>query len=192
MAEHPSSGAPTGNVPGEAGLWFLIVGDLIVFTVFFATVLYYRHEAPSIFLSSAATLDRGFGLANTILLLTSSLVAALGVQRYRQARKSIALRLLIGSAALGWLFVAVKLWEYSEKLSIGIHPATNIFYTLYFALTGIHLLHVLIGEAVLSVMILKCFADGRGAMAFIEGGACFWHMVDLLWVILFTLFYIVA
>jgi nitric oxide reductase NorE protein len=177
------------HIPGEPGLWVMFMGDLIIFSVFFTTFLIYRNTTPSLFHASAMTLNRGFGLTNTILLLTSSLFAAIAVQWYRDSHARAAFYLLVASAALGWGFVAVKIMEYAEKLQTGIQPDTNIFFTLYFVLTGIHLLHVLIGEAVLLAVILKTNDKDTDSLSFVEGGVCFWHIVDLLWIILFSLFY---
>jgi nitric oxide reductase NorE protein len=177
------------HIPGEPGLWVMFMGDLIIFSVFFTTFLNYRNATPSLFHASAMTLNRGFGLTNTILLLTSSLFAAIAVQWYRDGHARAAFYLLVASAALGWGFVAVKIMEYAEKLQTGIQPDTNIFFTLYFVLTGIHLLHVLIGEAVLLAVILKTNDKDTDSLSFVEGGVCFWHIVDLLWIIIFSLFY---
>ena len=94
--------------------------------------------------------------------------------------------------AVGTCFVAIKSVEYSEKISAGITPGTNDFYMYYFALTGLHLAHVVIGLVVLTVLSRLAKAEPSSThIAFFESGACFWHMVDLLWLVIFPLIFLV-
>src|SRR5262249_34892976 len=105
----------------------------------------------------------------------------------------LAPRLMLGAMACGTCFVAIKVYEYHQKLAAGISPNTNAFYMYYFMLTGLHLVHAVVGLAVLTVL----WALSRRQMlsaaqrSFFEGGACFWHMVDLLWIIIFPLIFLV-
>lgn len=179
------------RVPGEEGIWVLIGGELLAFSAFFLIFTYYRGEAPDVFTAGRDTLNRGIGLINTVVLLTSSLFVALGVRRAREERPRAAL--LFNFAILcGFVFVALKVFEYTEKIRIGLTPLTNDFYTYYFAFTGTHLLHVLIGLVALSAMTFQANRRPPSAMRtmIIECGAIFWHLVDLLWIMLFTLFYL--
>jgi nitric oxide reductase NorE protein len=184
--------AHVNHIPCEAGLWVLIIGDLIVFTTFFVTFLYYRSVSIDVFIASSNTLNRGYGLLNTITLLTSSLLVALGVLRFRKEQYLVAARLFLSGAFCGLSFAVVKFFEYGEKIKAGIGPSTDMFFTLYFVMTAIHLLHVFIGTAVLIYIGNKSLqnAKNRASVALIEGGACFWHLVDLLWIVLFPLFYL--
>jgi nitric oxide reductase NorE protein len=183
------------HIPGEAGVWILIVGDLVVFALFFFTFLYYRTAQPDVFGQSQRDLNRGLGLVNTIVLLTSSLFVAMGVRRAR-AGTGNARALMMGAAACGVVFAVIKSVEYWEKISAGVSMSTNLFFTLYFAFTGIHLLHVVVGTGVL-VFIAKVAArvQGRNArkmdVVVMESGASFWHLVDILWIVLFSLLYLV-
>lgn len=182
-----------GHIPGEAGVWVLILGDLLIFTAFFLTFMSYRSAEPDVFARSHAELNRGLGLANTILLVTSSLFVALGVH---QARREchLAPRLFLGAMACGAGFVMIKILEYGEKIAAGITVTTNMFYMLYFAFTGGHLFHVLLGMGVLAYVTA---VSGRkapvgGRMMVIESGASFWHLVDLLWIVLFSMLYLLG
>lgn len=185
---------PTPRIPGEPGIWIVLFGDLTMFTVIFAAFLYQRGEAPALFAESQAELNNAFGAINTLVLLTSSLLVVLATRAMqRDHLRRWAPRLTIGGIAVGSLFVFIKVAEYREKVEAGITPYTNEFFMYYFVLTGLHLAHVLLGLAVLSVLWLLARrpAPTKTHLAFFEGGACFWHMVDLLWIVIFPLLFLV-
>ncbi len=180
-----------GRIPGEGGIWALIAGDMLFFTLFFVVFAKAAGVQPAQFAAGHRLLDAGLGLVNTLLLLMSSLLVALGVERAkrsgRPARTPIRLAMLCGGG-----FVIVKIVEYSAKIAQGITPLSGDFFVYYFAFTGIHLFHVLLGLAALgwaqSQLASTPLADDR--IALIESAALFWHLVDLLWIILFALFYV--
>lgn len=181
----------SGHVPGEPGLWVLIFGDLLVFGVLFVTyAVEFATNGAAIHLSQVK-LDRGLGLANTALLLTSSWCIAHAVIA---ARKDLphARRFIWAATVLGVGFVGVKVAEWSHHIGNGDTLNSSSFFTFYFMYTGIHLLHVLIGLGVLTWLGLRCAPDGRwkGSFATLEGSAVFWHLVDLLWVMIFALIYL--
>ena len=130
---------------------------------------------------------------NTLLVPSSSLFVALGVKAVRTEAGPVAPKLIGMGMACGLGFVGMKFLEYGEKFATGITPATNEFFLYFFALTGLHLFHVLLGLGVLTTLVLKSRIRQAEEMpfAFIEGGACLWHLVDLLWIILFPLLYLV-
>jgi nitric oxide reductase NorE protein len=180
------------HIPGEAGLWILIFGDMTVFAILFCVYLTERGKQLGIFDHAQDTLNRNLGALNTLLLLSSSLLVVLATRAIKTARRSAPL-LLAGAIACGLGFVAVKAIEYHEKIAAGITPDVNTFYMYYFVLTGLHLAHVLLGLVVLAVLFtLSRKAElSEGQLRFFEGGACFWHMVDLLWIVIFPLLYLV-
>jgi nitric oxide reductase NorE protein len=181
------------HVPGEAGAWIFILGDMCVFAVFFTVYLAQRSHDAALFAQSQDTLNQNAGALNTILLLFSSLFVVLALRAVRlSSRRHLAPRLILMALACGGGFVVVKAFEYHEKIAAGITPATNDFYMYYFVLTGLHLFHLIIGTAVLVVLwrFAKKSALSRNQLAFFEGGACFWHMVDLLWIVLFPLLFL--
>jgi len=188
------SEAPKRHVPGEDGIWVFIGGDLLVFSLFFGLFLRYRAQDVALFEQSHALLSRGFGLVNTIILLTSSLFVAMAVIGARQGFYERSSRLLLGGIASGVAFVISKALEYSAKFEAGITIKTDNFFMFYFMLTGIHLLHVVVATAVLVYLWTLTRAAKRGAsyVSVMEAGGVFWHLVDLLWVVLFALFYLLA
>lgn len=181
----------TRRVPGEDGVWVLICGDMFAFSAFFLVFNYYRAQAPAVFAAGRDSLNGAIGLTNTVLLLTSSLMVAIGVHRAREGRQSAG-RFFAAALAMGLGFVLLKALEYGEKITAGITPLTNDFYMYYYVLTGVHLMHVLIGSAGLLAMAMKVRARAPSPerTMFLECGASFWHLVDLLWIVLFALFYI--
>jgi len=184
---------PARSVPGEVGIWVFVLGDMTVFALFFATFMYSRGKNRAVFARDHAELHVALGTINTVLLLSSSLLVVLAVQRVLAGRRAGTWRLIAGALGCGVGFVAVKAVEWTQLFAARKGVGSGEFYSYYFMFTGIHLLHVLIGLAVLSRLIVVVrkteFTDKQARLC--ETGGIFWHMVDLLWVVLFALFYLV-
>jgi len=183
---------PRPHIPGDPGIWVLISGDLAIFSLFFVVFLYYRGLNIELFAASQARLNQAFGALNTLLMLSSSWFVALSVRGARQSMRRMT-ALGFGLAFLcGVAFAIVKIFEYGEKLRAGITPSTNDFFMYYYVFTGIHLGHVLIGMGVLAGLGLYSRGGGFDARMVrnLETGASFWHLVDLLWIVLFALLYL--
>ena len=183
------------RIPGEPGIWVFIWGDLIIFSLFFCIYLFYREADVALFNSSQATLDQRFGITNTIVLLTSSWFVATGVHAARLNRPKAPAFLLILGFLCGLVFLVLKVFEYSAKFDAGINIKTNEFYMYYFVFTVVHAIHVIFGMAVLFYLYSYC-KNRSGKLAHsdivnLESGAIFWHLVDLLWIVLFALLYLV-
>jgi len=184
-----------GHVPGEVGIWLFVLSDMLLeFGTIFGCYLYYRAGEPELFAQSRALLNTSLGLLNTLILLTSSMFVALGVQALRANNRVAAARMFVWGRAMGFGFVGVKVIEYGTKVSAGLTATTNHFFMYYYSATGLHLAHVLIGIVVLTYII-----DGARQpqprpheLRSAEIGATFWHMVDLIWIVLFPLLYLVA
>jgi nitric oxide reductase NorE protein len=183
---------PDRRIPGEEGIWVFVLGDMTVFALFFATFMYSRGKNPDTFARDHASLNVALGTVNTVLLLTSSLFVVLAVQRVLTGAHRSAPRLFTAALACGLGFVIVKAVEWAHLFSEGKTVGSGEFFSYYFMFTGIHLAHVLIGCVVLSRLIAITRREeltGHTAML-CEAGGIFWHMVDLLWVVLFALFYL--
>lgn len=181
------------KIPGEEGVWIFILGDISVFAVFFTVYLVERSKQVDLFVASQATLNKNLGAVNTVFLLISSLFVVLAVRAMRATQQMLAQRFIVGAFLCGVAFIIVKVFEYHEKIAAGEIPTTNSFYLLYFVLTGLHLFHLVIGLAVLTALwvLARRPEVSKNQWAFFEGGACFWHMVDLLWLVLFPLIFLV-
>lgn len=188
------NGETARRIPGEPGIWLFIVADMTIFGIFFGTALWYRAEDPKLWAAAQTQLDQGLGLVNTLLLLTGSLLVVLGVNAARTAREEAGRRLLLGAVVCGLGFVAIKSYEYVDKLDAGISARTNDFWMCFFTFTGVHLAHVALGIAALVWLQLRLrngLRDDKDR-GFLESGACYWHMVDLLWLVLFPIFYLAS
>jgi nitric oxide reductase NorE protein len=181
------------RIPGEEGIWVFVLGDMTVFALFFATFMYSRGKNPQSFAAGHADLHVALGTVNTVLLLSSSLLVAIGVQRVLGGAHRDATRLFAGAIACGAGFVAVKAIEWTQLFRAGKGVGSGEYFSYYFVFTGIHLMHVLIGVAILGRLVAltrRPVLDGK-QRRLCETGGIFWHMVDLLWVVLFALFYLV-
>lgn len=182
------------RIPGEAGTWVFLFGDMLVFGAFFVTFLVERSKAPDVFDAARSTLHTGIGVINTLVLLTSSLCIVLTVNAMRVGQRPLATKAAAAAIVFGLLFIALKLYEYISLGAAGHGPGANDFYLYYFILTGLHLFHVCLGLGALSFVLAQTrrpeLSDTRTAL--VEGAACFWHLVDLLWIFLFALLYLVS
>jgi nitric oxide reductase NorE protein len=182
-ASADSDWGPLSSLPGNPMIWILIIGELLVFGAFFLFFAVERARDPATFDQSQLHLDRTIGAANTLVLITSGWLAALGARAEREGRNSRPL--LLGAATLGVLFLVIKAREYAVEIGAGFTIDTNTFFSLYYLLTGFHAAHVFMG-----VILLAIVAWLRGEEN-VETGCAVWHMVDLIWVILYPLVYLI-
>lgn len=180
------------RLPGDLAMWFFILAELTVFAILILAFAVTQVLNPELFRESRAALDSSMGLALTLSLLTSGLFAALAVEQVRAARPGRGALLLVAALASSCVYVALKLNEYGHLSSMGLRIEHNTFFTLYWILTGFHFLHVLLGMVILGWMAVRCLrglytaADCAG----LESGVLYWHMVDMVWVLLFPLVYV--
>ncbi|WP_313410264.1 cytochrome c oxidase subunit 3 [Stutzerimonas kunmingensis] len=180
------------RLPGDLAMWFFILAELTVFAILILAFAVTQMFNPQLFGESRAALDSSIGLALTLSLLTSGLLAALAVEQVRQARQGRAALLLLAALASACIYVVLKLNEYGHLAGLGLGMEHNTFFTLYWILTGFHFLHVLLGMVILAWLAERC---RRGAYrtdthSGLESGVLYWHMVDLVWVLLFPLVYV--
>jgi nitric oxide reductase NorE protein len=180
------------RLPGVDGVWVAIGADSVIFAILFGSFMQARLQDPAVFEASRHTLNMHLGGVDTLILLTSSWSVALAVQAMKRDQIDREPRLLLGGAVTGLMFVASKSIEYFEKFAHGITPGTNPFYMWYFTLTGIHLIHVVVGTSLLTYLWVRSW---RGTYDHLhrpvpESVASYWHLVDLLWIVLFPLLYL--
>lgn len=173
------------ELPGEPMIWVLIFSELVVFGLLLAAFAVARAVNPSVFASGQAVLDAGLASVNTVVLVTSGWAAARGAAAARDGVVPACRRWLALAIGLGCAFVAIKLLEYANEIATGAGLETSAFFTLYFLLTGFHLLHVVLGMVILAVVLRSAEAGA------VETGTSFWHMVDLVWVVMFPIIYLV-
>ncbi|NTY60329.1 cytochrome c oxidase subunit 3 family protein [Mycolicibacterium sphagni] len=171
-------------------MWFFVIGDLIIFGAYFVAYMYYRQHDHEVFLQSQARLNLDIGAINTVVLLTSSLFVALGTSAARAGKTADGARLFGIALAFGAAFPLFKLFEYVPEIIAGSTPGTNLFFMYYFVMTGMHLCHVLLGLVILSFVIRNLKGSAPPRISFVETGATYWHMVDVLWLVLFALLYL--
>lgn len=171
------------------GIAVFIIADIASFMLFFGVFMSERMQAAPAFAASASRLDVGLGLANTLILLTSGWCLA-EAERRHHASPAAAQRWLRVAWIVGALFVLIKVWEYREKLSMGITPATDTFFTFYYVFTGLHLLHYIAGMTILALLTRRRFVRQDGYAGWLRSGAMYWHMVDVLWLFIFPLLYL--
>jgi nitric oxide reductase NorE protein len=173
------------ELPGEPMMWVLIVSELLVFGAGLAVFMAMRLTDPAGFAEAQSHLDRAGAALNTMVLVTSGLLAALAVRAAEAGKEKPKRAFLAAAIILGVLFLVIKGKEYIDKAAMGIGWDTHVFFTFYYLLTGFHAAHVLAGLVLLTlVAIVK---SPRAT----ETGAAFWHMVDLVWVLLFPVVYLI-
>ena len=189
----PPSEAPAGRrLPGDLAIWVFILSEMLVFAVFFAAYAFARAKNVELFNEFQQTVNRDLGALNTFLLITGSWFIVRAVQAaHRNDQKAIPRNILLGFLCGGG-FLVVKVFEYAAKFGAGISMSTNTFYMFYISLTFFHFMHVILGMVILAILWVQArngvygSHDAHG----LESGAAYWHMVDLLWIVLFPLVYV--
>lgn len=174
------------DLPGHPMMWVLILTEVVTFGLLLLTFAGARVVQPALFAAGQAQLDATLGGMNTVALVTSGWLAALAVEARATGGRLRARILLATAMCLGLVFIGVKVVEYVAKARLGIGMETDTFFTLYFLLTGFHLLHVVMGVAILALVAVHDSLDN------LKTGTAFWHMVDLVWVVMYPLIYLVG
>ncbi|ANA39171.1 cytochrome C oxidase subunit III [Geobacter anodireducens] len=186
----------------KLGMWLFLFTEMLLFGGLFILYAVYLHRYPAEFAVAGHWLDLVLGTANTAILLTSSLLAALAVTAVQRDEGRVAFRALGGTIVCAGLFLVIKYAEWSAKIGHGIYPGSpdlaagppgeSVFFGLYYLTTGLHGLHVLIGGVLLAV-VARRVKEGRvhaGDYIWLENGALYWHLVDLVWIFIFPLYYL--
>ncbi len=179
-------------LPGDLAMWFFIFAELLVFGIFFVLYAFTRARNVEIFNASQLGLDRVSGVINTVLLVTSSYFVVRAVEQIRQGGNKAGARWLIAAMLCGAAFLVLKLFEFGAKVEAGISMSTNTFYMFYLFLGFFHFMHVVLGMVILGAVALKAWRGGYSVAEHggVETGGAYWHMVDLVWIVLFPLIYV--
>jgi len=196
------SHAHRDDIGSRMGMWLFLFTELILFGGMFILYAVYRFSHFQEFQLAAKQLDTTVGTVNTLILLTSSLTVALSIVALREGRKGFSKALVAMTLVLALAFLMNKYFEWNHKFDAGIYPGSPdllsqpdgviLYFGLYFVMTGLHALHVIIGAGVLGYMY---WAIGQGivrpdATVRLEAGGLYWHLVDIIWIFLFPLFYL--
>ena len=183
---------PAKYPPGDLAIWIFIFAELSVFALFFAAYAFTRMNNVALFNEFQQHLNRDAALINTLALITSSYFVVRAVTAIKEDQDRLCMIWLLAAIAMGGLFVGIKLVEYAHHFGQGINLSTNTFYMFYISLTFFHFMHVIMGMVILGAIALKAKRGGYSAEEHtgVETGASYWHMVDLVWLILFPLVYV--
>ena len=188
----------------KMGMWFFLFTEILFFGGMFLLYSIYRYKYAQDFHSGAAEENIVLGTINTVILLTSSFTIALSIAVVKKG-KNIQSSLLQGATILmGVAFLVIKYFEWTAKIDIGIYPDSPVllklakgeilFFGLYYVMTGLHGLHVLIGVVVISFMVYFTRREtiNRENYARLENTGLYWHFVDIVWIYLYPLFYLIT
>lgn len=190
----------------KLGMWIFLISELLLFGGLFGFYTFYRAWNPEIFYNAHVTLDVKLGTLYTVVLIASSVTFALAIHAIREDRRKQTLALLAATLILGAIFLLVKGFEWAHHLELGQRPGkfytytgiagTNphIFYSAYYLMTGLHSLHVMGGLGVIAWLLRRTQRGDFSSYYFVpvEMTGLYWHLVDLIWIYLFPLFYLVG
>ena len=187
LAHEPLSGIRHGKLT----MWLFLASEIMFFTGFFGAFIVLRNANIVQFTEDAHHLNKWLALLNTALLIGSSLTMALSILNLERANKKL-FQLFLGLTLLGAFgFLIVKTIEYSSKFSQGIFPSSSVFYGFYFLMTGFHALHVVAGIIPMVWMFARSFTKaGYHDAGRVEVLGLYWHFVDLVWIFLFPVLYL--
>jgi cytochrome c oxidase subunit 3 len=192
------------NTDSKIGMWLFLLSEIILFGGLFLLYSSYRYKNPLDFHLAAWELNRVLGTINTLILITSSLTIALSILFVQKGDHKLSMILLSVTIFLGLLFLGIKYVEWTAKIEHGLYPNSPrllerskgevLFFGLYYSMTGLHGLHVLVGIFVLSVMLVLMMRGkiDENRSVPLENTGLYWHLVDIIWIFLFPLFYLIT
>jgi cytochrome c oxidase subunit 3 len=191
------------DVGAKMGMWLFLFTELLLFGGMFLIYAVYRFQFPAEFHIAGMELNTTIGAVNTIVLLTSSLTMALSITALQKGNKFLSIIMLSSTLVFAFMFMVNKFFEWGAKFSHGIYPGSDemlnkqngeiLFYGLYYMMTGLHGLHIVIGIVILAIILVMVIKDKITPTNFVklENSGLYWHLVDLIWIFLFPLFYLI-
>ena len=198
------SGEVRDDTGARLGMWLFILSELLLFGGMFILYSAYRYKNPVDFHHASMELEVLLGTFNTLILVTSSLSMAASIAAVRRGQRRLSMVLLMTTIALGLFFLANKGFEWGTKIEHGIYPNSPtlltrakgevLFFGLYYVMTGLHGLHVLVGICILCGMFTLMIRDKINRTRFVplENSGLYWHLVDIIWIFLYPLFYLIT
>jgi cytochrome c oxidase subunit 3 len=203
---HHFDRADTQFDAGRMGVWLFLVTEILLFGGLFCAFTVFRHWYFAAFVEAHDHLDKRMGGTNTVVLICSSLTMALAVRAAQRNQSKETVRLLAGTIGLAAVFLVIKFFEYRHKFEEGLlpgryftaegfhHPEAKVFFAIYFMMTGIHGVHVIIGMGLILWILLRARKNEFSSRYYapVECVGLYWHLVDLVWIYLFPLLYLVG
>jgi cytochrome c oxidase subunit III len=192
------------DMASKLGMWLFIFTELLLFGGLFITYAVFRHGNLQAFNLAAQSLDVKVGTINTVILLISSMTIAMSTTAIQRKDKRTTLVLIAVTLILALVFLVNKYFEWGHKIHEGLYPGSlvleelgrgdTLFFGLYFFMTGLHALHIVVGMVILTIAFFRVH-QGRQShdnYQFLENGGLYWHLVDIIWIFLFPLFYLIT
>lgn len=202
--EHTVAHVHRDDIGARMGMWLFLFTELVLFGGMFILYSIYRYQYPEAFHLAAKELNTIVGTFNTAILLTSSLTMALSITAIQRKQKSLSVFFQFITIILALGFMVNKFFEWSAKFHHGIYPGSDtllskpageiVFFGLYYVMTGLHGLHVIIGVVLIGVM-MRFTSKGiinDDSYVKLESAGLYWHLVDIIWIFLFPLFYLIT
>lgn len=192
------------DVASKTGMWLFLFTEMLLFAGLFIVYSVYRFRNQEAFHQAAHELDVVIGTINTAILLVSSMTIAMSISALQKKDKKLSLALLGTTFLLGFVFLVNKYFEWGGKISHGIYPGSEIlsnrgqgdvlFFGLYYFMTGLHALHIIIGMVFIGFIFVYVQKEklSYDNFALLENSGLYWHLVDLIWIYLFPLFYLIT
>ena len=204
MTDHQAHTEFIDRETGKLGMWIFLFTELFLFGGLFLVYAVFRAKYSADFHHAAEDLNTFIGTLNTVFLLVSSMTVAMSLTAIQNNDRKSALFLVSVTILLAALFMVNKYFEWTHKFDLGIYPGSPVlknmthgellFFGLYFMMTGLHALHVMVGMVLLSINIvrIKSGSVSAGHFLMLENSALYWHLVDLIWIFLFPLLYLIT
>jgi cytochrome c oxidase subunit III len=186
------------------GMWIFLFTEIFFFGTLFLVYAVYRYMHPAEFHAASLHLDTFIGAMNTAILLTSSMTMSMAVTALKQGNHVLSSRLIAVTLLLAFFFLLNKFFEWDHKFLLNIYPGSDLmlslnngyvlFFGLYFFMTGLHALHIVVGIVLLSVCYVKVKKQliTSGKIVLLQNSTLYWHLVDLIWIFLFPLLYLIT
>lgn len=189
----------------KLGMWLFLFTEVMFFGGLFVAYIIYRAWNPELFTLAATELSTVLGGINTVVLIGSSLTCALAIRAAQTNNQKMIVNYLLVTIVLATVFLIIKYFEYTAKFEVGIlpgglytfegidHPKANVFFSIYYMMTGLHGLHVIIGIGLMLWLVVKARAGAYHSNYYtpVEMTGLYWHLVDIIWIFLFPLMYLI-